>query len=691
MATLTGKIIDVTNKPPERISSITVKAPSARVGSGSGVVTSSPATVDFNRATGDITISGLTGGLSWLYIEGDGWSDSIALSVAEGMITLVEAIANAAGAPGMSDYVALLVELESRIDDLAQNAIDDSLRWFKGMIPIGTTSLDQLDNGLYFSNVPSVATAMGLPAHPGALTKMEYGVYALAWYTSWSEPTRSWVAVKGSNGWSAWRDSSGRTQRLDAAWTSLDDVPEGVYFADNVSLSNSLGLPVTHGLLRVNRGSGAYGMATMTPWHDPTDEWVSERGGSGWGTWRKRDWGVTEQLRDEWAALDEVPDGVFFVDSTAEQSRLGLPAAHGTLEVRTAKPFGLAIFKGWDEAGRTWVSERQTIGWRDWKPERLKLVDATTNSRNVIEVDHYGSGYGLDIQNYPGAEAAVVLHNYTGDGEAVIIDNCDNQPAVSIYNTINTGITPNNIAKGDFIQFSPWSDIQRKVWKARLTNDLTLKNDTEHPLSLQRVDEALVGSRTQDDIVLQIKDKAGAVTASIHSDGRVSDRYTRHGEGMPEGRISAPVGATYIDTAATNGAIRWVKTSGTGNTGWRVEYGDTGIRNITSLIAGDQGTGTARIQRIGNTVMLAFNNIPTPGEGSYMNIPNFIPVGFRSAFNWQYLGTGKPAGIDATGPVRVGMNGDLYIYRSSSETRINGTVTYISNTPWPTTLPGTPA
>ena len=162
------------------------------------------------------------------------------------------------------------------------------------------------------------------------------------------------------------------------------------------------------------------------------------------------------------------------------------------------------------------------------------------------------------------------------------------------------------------------------------------------------------------------------------------------GVGSPEGKASAPVGSIYTDSEATNGAIRWIKANGTGNTGWRVECGDTGIRDITSLIEGDQGTGRARIQRIGNTVMLSLNNVPTPGEGTYMILPNFIPVGFRSAFNWQHLGTGKPAGIDATGPVRVGTNGDLYIYRTSSETRINGTVTYISDTPWPTTLPGTP-
>ena len=53
--------------------------------------------------------------------------------------------------------------------------------------------------------------------------------------------------------------------------------------------------------------------------------------------------------------------------------------------------------------------------------------------------------------------------------------------------------------------------------------------------------------------------------------------------GSPEGKVTAPVGSIYTDTVATNGAVRWIKTQGTGNTGWVVEYGDTGWRDITSL------------------------------------------------------------------------------------------------------------
>lgn len=124
MATLTGKITDVTHKQPESLSSITVKAPSVRVGGGTDLIVSSPATVEFDRDTGDVTISGLTGGLSWLYLEGEGWSDSIPLAVAEGMITLVEAIANASGVPGMPDYVSMIRSSGDHALLLARAAVD---------------------------------------------------------------------------------------------------------------------------------------------------------------------------------------------------------------------------------------------------------------------------------------------------------------------------------------------------------------------------------------------------------------------------------------------------------------------------------------------------------------------------------------------------------------------------------------
>ncbi|MGV0328114.1 polysaccharide deacetylase family protein [Corynebacterium guaraldiae] len=117
--TITGTLTDVTSQPVDAVTTATVKAPTARIGSGSGIISSSPAKVEIGDS-GEVTISGLAAGLSWLYLEGPGWSDSIALAAAEGMTTLVEAIANAAGVPGFIDYLKLIAD----IDKAANAAVD---------------------------------------------------------------------------------------------------------------------------------------------------------------------------------------------------------------------------------------------------------------------------------------------------------------------------------------------------------------------------------------------------------------------------------------------------------------------------------------------------------------------------------------------------------------------------------------
>lgn len=205
MATLQGKITDVTHKPPESLSSITVKAPSARVGGGTDLIVSSPATVDFDRGTGDVTISGLTGGLSWLYIEGDGWSDSIALAVAEGMITLVEAIANAAGIPGMADFMRLLQDIEATADGLVHDAVATEAAVLNSRIS-QLTSVGQATSIAYGA---AAAVGGGGGVSVGQATSIAYGAAA----AMAGEPAPP-VVVEGLPVWDAsypvylWGDSA---------------------------------------------------------------------------------------------------------------------------------------------------------------------------------------------------------------------------------------------------------------------------------------------------------------------------------------------------------------------------------------------------------------------------------------------------------------------------------------------------
>ena len=59
-------------------------------------------------------------------------------------------------------------------------------------------------------------------------------------------------------------------------------------------------------------------------------------------------------------------------------------------------------------------------------------------------------------------------------------------------------------------------------------------------------------------------------------ENRQTSQSEMRGAGMPNGVVEAPIGMTYIDIAKTNGALKWIKTTDGGNTGWKVAEGDTG-------------------------------------------------------------------------------------------------------------------
>ena len=80
-----------------------------------------------------------------------------------------------------------------------------------------------------------------------------------------------------------------------------------------------------------------------------------------------------------------------------------------------------------------------------------------------------------------------------------------------------------------------------------------------------------------------------------------------HGRGMPNGVVTAPVGTTYVDEAVTNGALKWIKKTGTGNTGWEVLIGDTGWKIVPSV--SKLGNSFVKIRRINNVVSYQFGGL----------------------------------------------------------------------------------
>ena len=164
------------------------------------------------------------------------------------------------------------------------------------------------------------------------------------------------------------------------------------------------------------------------------------------------------------------------------------------------------------------------------------------------------------------------------------------------------------------------------------------------------------------------------------------------GTGSPEGNVAAPIGSVYTDTAATNGAIRWIKTSGTGNTGWRVEYGDTGWRLLANR--NESQTGEIYIRRVVDTCFIRVSKYLDPGN--YAKHMASIPVGFRP--DGQFYGMIVDSGAGSIHSV-IGSysTGNLSWARSIDgdyarpENPQSGELTYSTINPWPTSLPGTPA
>ena len=86
-----------------------------------------------------------------------------------------------------------------------------------------------------------------------------------------------------------------------------------------------------------------------------------------------------------------------------------------------------------------------------------------------------------------------------------------------------------------------------------------------------------------------------------------SKQWEIHGRGMPNGVVTAPVGTTYVDEAVTNGALKWIKKSGTSNVGWDVLIGDTGWKILPSV--SKLGNSFVKIRRVNNVVSYQFGGL----------------------------------------------------------------------------------
>ena len=106
---------------------------------------------------------------------------------------------------------------------------------------------------------------------------------------------------------------------------------------------------------------------------------------------------------------------------------------------------------------------------------------------------------------------------------------------------------------------------------------------------------------------LILSDGGGSVNLPTSSQNASTSSSELTGTGMPNGKVEGTLGQTYVDTAKTNGALKWIKRTPSGNTGWAVLDGDTGWKTLNS--ASKLGNSFVKARRINDIVQLQFGGL----------------------------------------------------------------------------------
>ena len=212
---------------------------------------------------------------------------------------------------------------------------------------------------------------------------------------------------------------------------------------------------------------------------------------------------------------------------------------------------------------------------------------------------------------------------------------------------------------------------------------------------------------------LILSDGGGNVTlpTSTGPNNQVN-QYEIHGTGFPNGKVTAPVGTTYVDTAVTNGALKWIKRTGTNNQGWEVLAGDTGWRTLN--IKSKLGNSYLKVRRKNDTVTYQFGGLSWgwfgvirrggvgyEAQGSdrerncYILGLGGVPQGFRSEsslIGGIYNDKGTPYGTWYLGGpgdsnmLRFQFTDPVPTDRDIGDIRVSS-ISYLTSEAWPTTLP----
>ena len=208
---------------------------------------------------------------------------------------------------------------------------------------------------------------------------------------------------------------------------------------------------------------------------------------------------------------------------------------------------------------------------------------------------------------------------------------------------------------------------------------------------------------------LTLSHGGGTVNLPASSQNAPTSSSELIGEGMPNGKVDGTIGQTYVDTKKTNGALKWIKRTASGNQGWFVLDGDTGWKKLNVL--SKLGNSYMQVRRVNDTVSYQFGGlqwgwfgIVRRGNPAFIGHPGNrekkcflianggIPLGYRTSgsligqiFNDDGVpyGTWYVGGYGDANHMRFQFNEPVPTDRDIGDIRVSN-ISYITDDPWPT-------
>ena len=451
-ATLTGKLSDITDSPVDgNTTKVYVKQPSYELAGGGSVGTSAPAYVDVNE-DGEFTVT-LNNGRGYMYLEGEGWSDTIPFIVAEGMSLFIEAMANATGSASIYGWIKDLItslgedteaELQALVDlaktyaEAAGNSDAASSVWYKGTLN-SAVDLLTLTPGVYTVRTVEVYTGMGLPGSSGGILTVHYldgpngrnyGRYTYEAINATGTTTYRGTSYAGNfAGW--YPESDVYFKDPLTVDDNIVDLTNGKYPVTSEEVANALGLPY-HGVGTVEMawvGSQAYQRVDWVTGVNPFHHYRISIYNKGWSA------AVWEHLHgegedDEAAggsyqdrAHDELLETLVTVNdptTTYVDDRAALVA---DLESREGTPIVPP-----NTGAVALVFDHGTTAFRDWVWDALKQRGLTGTMALAPEIHLDGKGDARhqatndEIKAWVAEGLAIASHSSDHDGAKTLTD-----------------------------------------------------------------------------------------------------------------------------------------------------------------------------------------------------------------------------------------------------------------------------